>query len=615
MRVGIIDADPQATASLYFADADLPLFAPDTPTLAEFMGVDDLGASELTQRTPEELIAIWRPIPWPAVRLILGGTNIQNGDISLLSLSQRGGVPVYRVLRDDNGAFDPVRFDAALKETLDVIVIDQQPSLTLMPLNCLIAADSVVIPQTMKGLYLATLATYIGNIGEYLEFIIGFEADLEISNGNHVVLPTIMEEQNNQDTDQIADLYRRAPREISQVWYSHSDAIANAVEEYKSTFEYLPPRTRPTSAKAFMNNANAVNDSLVGRALPHLPTRGFAEEFIEDKVGLMARKRKLDATPIPLKYEIGDEGKLGMGGVWGGTAMNMLRQRLNDTRATIIDGMMNSTVSIELLSAKIDDLSGSDCQVGWEDDPEFQALVDNIAQRGQTQAIRVRPANPACEHDCHHPLDTADKFIIQSGRCRLATCRLLDRKVVAVIATVEGEAALADLEERFHENTMRKNLSRFEELLSVGLIADALGDLSQQEIAQRLSVSQNDVSLGRSSVELHDRIVAEVDIRNTPKRAFHEIIPHLRGGVVEKPKKTAEKVSKATQGPVHISVKAGASGALSLTLKGVDVDPDWLAKSMAELVAKKTKNKTAAAFERMIDDTNHFAPTPAGEKY
>ena len=212
----------------------------------------------------------------------------------------------------------------------------------------------------------------------------------------------------------------------------------------------------------------------------------------------MARKRKLDATTIPLEEEIGEEGQPGMGGMWGGTAMNMLRQRLEDTRATIIDGVLNGTVAVELLPAQVEDPTGSDRQAGWEDDPEFQALMDNIARRGQTQAIRVRPVDPAWEPDRDHPLDSADRFIIQSGRRRLAACRMLDRKVVAVIATVEGEAGLADLEERFHENTMRKNLSGFEELLSIGLIADALGDLSQQEIAQRLSVSQNDVSLGRS---------------------------------------------------------------------------------------------------------------------
>ncbi|WP_298864000.1 ParB N-terminal domain-containing protein [uncultured Sulfitobacter sp.] len=304
----------------------------------------------------------------------------------------------------------------------------------------------------------------------------------------------------------------------------------------------------------------------------------------------MARKRKLDATAIPLEEEIGEEGKPGMGGMWGGTAMNMLRQRLEDTRATITDGILNGTVAIELMPAQIEDPTGSDRQTGWEDDPEFQALMDNIARRGQTQAIRVRPVDTAWEPDRDHPLDTADKFIIQSGRRRLAACRMLDRKVVAVIATIEGEAALADLEERFHENTMRKNLSGFEELLSIGLIADALGDLSQQEIAQRLSVSQNDVSLGRSCMEMHDRIVAEVDIENTPKRAFREIIPRLRGGAVEKVKKPAAKVTKANNGAIHVAVKAGSGGALSLTLKGADVDAEWLARSVAELVAKKTNH-------------------------
>jgi ParB/RepB/Spo0J family partition protein len=304
----------------------------------------------------------------------------------------------------------------------------------------------------------------------------------------------------------------------------------------------------------------------------------------------MARKRKLDATTIPLEEDIGEIGKPGMGGMWGGTAMNMLRQRLEDTRATIADGILNGTVAIELSPAQIEDPSGSDRQDGWQDDPEFKALMENIARRGQTQAIRVRPVDPAWEPDRDQPLETADRFIIQSGRRRLAACQMLGRKVVAVIATVEGEAALADLEERFHENTMRKNLSGFEELLSVGLIADALGDLSQQEIAQRLSVSQNDVSLGRSCVELHDRIIADVDITNTPKRAFREIIPRLRGGPTDKPKKVpAAKVSNAVQGAIRVSVKDAANGAVSLTLKGAAVDPEWLAQAVADLVANKTK--------------------------
>ncbi|WP_299288204.1 ParA family protein [uncultured Tateyamaria sp.] len=303
LRVGVIDADPQATVSLYFADEGLPLFDPETATLADFMGVDNPGADAVTPRTAEDLDAIWHTTPWPGIRLIPGGANIQNGDISLFFLSQSSRVPVYRVLkdaiatwdagngprtrpedlRDGSGAFDVARYEQALNETVDVIVIDQQPSLTLMQLNGLIAADNVVIPQTMKGFDLATLATYVSNIGEYLEFIMGFEADLEIGAGAHMVLPTIVQEQNNQDVDQIVDLYRKAPREVMQVWYSRSDAIANAAEEYKSIYEYLPPKTRRVSARAFMDNANAVNDALVQRIWPTLPPRDFAQAFMEER--------------------------------------------------------------------------------------------------------------------------------------------------------------------------------------------------------------------------------------------------------------------------------------------------------------------------------------------
>lgn len=303
LRVGVVDADPQATVSLYFADEHLPLFDPDTATLADFMGVDNPGAQTITQRTAGQLNEIWHATPWPGVRLIPGGANIQNGDISLFFLSQASRVPVYRVLkdaistwdagngpktrpgdlRDSDGVFDTAKYERALSESLDVIVIDQQPSLTLMQLNGLIAADNVVIPQTMKGFDLATLATYVSNIGEYLEFIMGFEADLEIGAGAHTVLPTIVQEQNNQDVDQIVDLYRKAPREVMQVWYSRSDAIANAAEEYKSIYEYLPPKSRRVSARAFMDNANAVNDALVQRIWPDLPSRGFAQAFMEER--------------------------------------------------------------------------------------------------------------------------------------------------------------------------------------------------------------------------------------------------------------------------------------------------------------------------------------------
>jgi len=96
------------------------------------------------------------------------------------------------------------------------------------------------------------------------------------------VLPTIVQEQNDRDTAQILDLYEQAPNETLQVWYSRSDAIANAADEYKSIYEYMPDKNRRQSAQQFMRNANAVNDAIVGKVWPEFEQRGYAAAFIKD---------------------------------------------------------------------------------------------------------------------------------------------------------------------------------------------------------------------------------------------------------------------------------------------------------------------------------------------
>ena len=105
------------------------------------MGVNEPGARHLTERSPEERNAFWLGTPWPGIRLIPGGSNIQNGDIALFFLSQQGsGLPVYRILKDaiaawdaglgprttaadlrkNDGTFDLVRYRMALDEAVDV---------------------------------------------------------------------------------------------------------------------------------------------------------------------------------------------------------------------------------------------------------------------------------------------------------------------------------------------------------------------------------------------------------------------------------------------------------------------------------------------------------------
>ncbi|MGB7318996.1 MAG: hypothetical protein WBC85_13610, partial [Planktotalea sp.] len=188
------------------------------------------------------------------------------------------------------------------------------------------------------------------------------------------------------------------------------------------------------------------------------------------------------------------------------------------------------------------------------------------------------------------PLQTDARFAIQSGRRRVEACRQLGIPVLAILSTDQGNAALADLEERFHENTMRKDLSGFEELLSVGLLAESLSDLTQEEVAERLSVSQGDVSLGLACVALREQILAEVDIANTPKRAYRAIIPKLKRGkmAASEPKPDGKTASVERDG-ISVDIKLGQGG-FTVKAKGDglgELEPEKFAEDFARYLASR----------------------------
>lgn len=283
----------------------------------------------------------------------------------------------------------------------------------------------------------------------------------------------------------------------------------------------------------------------------------------------MAKKRKLDAGLPPLDDAVlQDVPKPAMGGMWAGSAMNLLKQRIEETHGSLVSGILNGTVALLLDVTQINDPAGSDRVGDWLSDEAFEALKANIARRGQTQPIRVRPVDPDWRPNEESPLQTDSAFVVQSGRRRIEACRQLGLPVLAILSTDQGDAALADLEERFHENTMRKDLNGFEELLSIGLLAESLSDLTQEEVSARLSVPQGDVSLGLACVSLREKIMVEIDVETAPKRAYRTIVPKLkRGSKPNKKHPPKPLIIKSKRDGISVDIIADKAG-VTINAKG-----------------------------------------------
>ncbi|WP_282026276.1 ParB N-terminal domain-containing protein [Limimaricola cinnabarinus] len=258
------------------------------------------------------------------------------------------------------------------------------------------------------------------------------------------------------------------------------------------------------------------------------------------------RKRKLNARPLP-SDEVEERrataptaNAVPLGGQWGGAIkgqMAVTRRELDAARerlTAVREGVLRGVIALEIETDAIVDEVGTDRIGDWTGDADFDALVRNIRERGQTQPIRVRPEDSTWRPAEADPLavDKAARFVLQSGRRRLAACRKLGLPVRALIATDisqslgQGAAqlkaaggsveALADLEERFAENTMRQALSPIEQLLSVGEIAALLPEMSQRAIASRLNVPQATVSIGLTCFRNRDEL-----LRRAPADATH----------------------------------------------------------------------------------------------
>lgn len=304
MRVGVMDADPQSTITLYFVGGHGLTQLPDdqTATMVDFAGLFMDEDKPYTDHSPETLDSFFLKTSWPGVRIVPASGDTSEGELQITRLVRDNppGKAFYRFLRDSierwkeahppltspselaiDGKVDDERLQSALSETLDCIVIDYQPALTLFQLNNVIASTSLVIPQTMKGFDIATLSTFVTGLKGMVSHILDHDR-IEIGTGANMLLPTIVQRTNDQDLKQIANLLEHAPGEVMPVFYLRSDAIANASDVYQSAYEYEPEtRGKRKGIERFIGNADAVNDAIVERLWPGR-TKGFANAWLDE---------------------------------------------------------------------------------------------------------------------------------------------------------------------------------------------------------------------------------------------------------------------------------------------------------------------------------------------
>jgi chromosome partitioning protein len=180
-----------------------------------------------------------------------------------------------------NNKVDQAKLDTALNETLDCIIIDYQPALTLFQLNNVMASTSLIIPQTMKGFDIATLSTFVTGLLTMLRHIFATDR-IDMGGAAHMLLPTIVQRTNAQDLTQVGNLLENCPDEVLPVFYLRSDAISNASDVYQSVYEYEPDTPgKKKGINRFIENADAVNDAIVSRLWPGLE-RGHADAWMQN---------------------------------------------------------------------------------------------------------------------------------------------------------------------------------------------------------------------------------------------------------------------------------------------------------------------------------------------
>ncbi|WP_138467846.1 ParB N-terminal domain-containing protein [Poseidonocella sp. HB161398] len=290
-------------------------------------------------------------------------------------------------------------------------------------------------------------------------------------------------------------------------------------------------------------------------------------------------------------------------GNWSRQAMRGMQDRLESAKKeaalaneAVYEGILEGVVPIRIPATSIEDKVGSDRIAPAPEDDEsedsFRALLENIRRRGLRMPLRVRAADPDWRPNPAFPRDVSgQRFALQSGRRRLRACIELGIEPLCFLTFPEASGArLDDLQERFFENTIRRDLTMFERLYSIGLIAQETTGVTQQQIAEIIGVPRATVSRGLAAVEFHAALGEVLDLGQASRDQIDAALKQIRD---QGPSTTKEAVrSRARRakaagtlpwrrkdcGIGQVKLKEKPDGMRVLTLESADLDDDRLAK-------------------------------------
>lgn len=310
------------------------------------------------------------------------------------------------------------------------------------------------------------------------------------------------------------------------------------------------------------------------------------------------------------KAELDAHAPPAVSGAWSAHAARGLSARLVEVeeearRANELqyEGILEGTVPVRIPVSMIEDVVGTDRILNLEDSSDedsFRSLVKNIQQRGQRTPIRVRPLNAEWRPHPVTPRDVgAQRFALQSGRRRLAACRELGLDPLCFLSFAEPDfARLEDLQERFYENAVRRELSQIERLYSIGLIARETQGASQGQIAEIIGVSRPAVNRGMGVVEHFDELKERIDLSSATRDEIDQALKEIRANHRElssspdairmrehRGRRTAPEVPalpfrrrETSRGT--LSLTRSRSGSMVLKIESEKLDDELLAKLM-----------------------------------